>query len=125
MSKFKEYLKLLPKGIGNFENIIEGWYNEIKLQNENLPEDEINEILRRRVICNQCPLNSVNAQSSKEYKDLYGKSYTTDRPDLHCSCCGCPIVAKTASLSSDCGLMDYNKEHKDKEQILKWRKYKN
>ena len=75
------------------------------------------------MICNQCPLNSTNAQSSEEYKKLYGQSYKTERQDFHCAICSCPLNAKTSSLSSDCGLTDYNDKHKDNIQELKWTKF--
>src|SRR6185437_16497077 len=117
MSKWVEYLKLLPKGFTNGEKIIEGWSNEIKLQFGTLEEDEREEILRRRVICNACPFNSINAQSSPEYKELYGVNYKTNREDLHCAHCSCPISSKTASLTSDCGITSYNLSHKDKPQL--------
>jgi hypothetical protein len=125
MSKFIEYLKLIPKGLQNPELIVEGWLKDIQLEYGDLPKDEIEEIVRRRAICNDCPLNSIKAQTSKEYKDLYGENYKTERTEFHCSCCGCPINKKSASLHSDCGLTYYNSNHPDNTQILKWNKYKN
>lgn len=123
MSKIVEYLKLLPKGVINGEKILEGWQNEIKLQFGTLQEDEREEILRRRVICSACPLNSINAQVLPEYKELFGIQYKTKRDDLHCSICACPIQSKTASLTSECGLTDYNIKNSDNVQELKWTKY--
>jgi len=123
MSKFSEYLKLIPKGLSNPSKILEGWWNEYNF--ENLKEDEIAEIIRRRAICEECPLNSIKAKTSKEYKDLYGENYTTDREELHCSICGCPAQAKTASLSTDCGLTEYNNKNPNNKQTLKWIKYDN
>lgn len=125
MSKFSEYLSLIPKGLKNPEALIEGWANEIKLQFGTLREDEREEILRRRVICNTCPFNSINAKASPEYKELYGVNYKTNREDLHCAHCSCPVASKTASLTSDCGITSYNAIHQDKQIDLKWKVYKN
>ena len=123
IKKYLEYLRLIPKGIANPKKIIEGWVNDIKLNNSELPDDQVAEIVRRRAICTSCPLNSFFAKKSQEYKDLYGENYQTEREEPHCAVCGCPIMKKTASLSSDCGLETYNNEHPDNVQKLKWTKY--
>lgn len=121
MSKFTEYFKLLPTIWENKEAILEGYLNDIKLEKGELPEDEVEEIIRRRVICSSCPFNSILATTSKEYKEVFGKHYKTDREELHCSCCGCMLQKKTASLSSECGLASNDKtQHLE----LKWTKYK-
>lgn len=120
MKKYLEYLKLLPKAIPNFDKLIEGWVNDLKLNNNQLSEDQVDEIVRRRTICFACPLNSDNAKTSQEYKDLYGENYQTDRTEPHCAACGCPILKKTASLSSSCGLESYNNENPDNTQELRW-----
>jgi len=126
MSKLKEYLNLLPKGLANIDKVFEGVVNEVKMKYFSLPEDEQEEIIRRRLICNTCPLNSLNAKTSQEYKDLFnGESYVSERDDLHCSICHCNIELKSSSLSSDCGLSTYNLEHPDNIQELKFKKYKN
>lgn len=122
--KIGKYIKLLPSIWKNRENIVEGWLTDIKLEKGELPEDEINEILRRRAICYDCPLNSILAKTSKEYKELYKTNYKDDGSILHCSICSCPINKKTASLSSNCGLEIYNEDHPDNKQPLKWEKYK-
>lgn len=121
MSKFTEYLKLLPKGLSNPKQVLEGWINDYNF--DNLPKEEIEVILNRRSICEECPLNSINAMTSKEHKDLFGFNYITEREELHCSICSCPIKQKTASLSSDCGLEYYNENNPDNKQPLKWNKY--
>lgn len=123
MSKFTEYLKLIPVGLKNPNKIVEGWFNDYNL--ENLSEDRIQEILRRRDICEECPLNSLKAKTSQEYKDLMGENYNTSRDDLHCSMCACTIRSKTASLSSNCGLETYNNNTNNINNIqeLKWNKY--
>ena len=99
MSKYLEYMKLLPKGLANIDKVFEGIVNETKLKYKTLSEDQQEEIIRRRVICQACPLNSINALESKEYKDLFGVNYKTDREDEHCSICSCNIALKTSSIS--------------------------
>ena len=123
MSKLTEWIKLVPKALKNPDKILEGWINDIKLEHGDLPEDKIEEILKRRAICKECPLNSINAKTSKEYKELFGFNYTTEREELHCSICSCPIKQKTASLSSNCGLETYNENNPNNIQELKWTKY--
>lgn len=120
MSKYLEYLKLIPKGLSNPKQVLEGWINDYNF--DNLPKEEVEVILNRRAICEQCPLNSIHAKVSNEYKELFGFNYQTDRNELHCSICACPISAKTASLSSDCGLSYYNEINPDNKQNLKWKK---
>lgn len=122
MSNFIEYIKLLPKGIKNADKVVEGIYNSIKLNYNSLPEDERLEILRRRLICESCPLNSILAKESKEYFDIFGKQYDGGRSEFHCSICNCGIEYKTASLGSTCGIKD-NEKTKDFE--YKWISYKN
>jgi hypothetical protein len=97
-----------------------------------LPEDAQQEIVRRRLICSTCPLNSSNAVAN---------GYKTDRFDEHCTMCGCTITRKTSSLSSNCGIDCCNphpeedcsckpkglKEYNIKNKITlepKWRKFK-
>ena len=123
MSKLTELLALIPRGIKNFDKILEGHINNIKLEYGHLSEDKQNEIIRRRMICETCPLNSKNAPSSEEYVLLYNNHYHTDRVDFHCSICGCPTHTKTASLESNCGLEWYNDTHPSNPQPLKWTKY--
>ena len=124
MSKISEWVGLIPKAISNPEKIIEGMLNSVKNEFKLLPEDEQEEIVRRRLICNSCPLMSLNATTSEEYKTLYGENYKTDRTDLHCSCCGCNIQLKTSSFGSNCGLETYNTHNQDNVQKLKWTIYK-
>ena len=119
MSKFTEYLKLIPKGLKNPQQVLEGWINDYNF--DNLPKEEVEEILKRRAICEQCPFNSINAKTSKEYFDVFQKHYETERNELHCSVCACPIKTKTASLDSECGL---SADDKTKDLQLKWNKYK-
>jgi hypothetical protein len=115
MSKIIELAKLLPKGIKNPLVILEGYINNIKLERGDLPQDEVEEILRRRLICFNCPLMSENA------KKLVG--YKTDRGP-HCTLCSCPIEQKTSSLDTYCGAKSYNESHPNSVQMeVKWGSY--
>jgi hypothetical protein len=120
-----EYLKLLPRGLKNADKIIEGLINETKSLYNGLTEEEHNEIVKRRLICQSCPFHSLNATTSKEYLDLFGEHYQSDRKDEHCSVCGCNEKVKTSSLSSDCGLVIYNEKNPENIQELKWTKFNN
>ena len=124
MSRLNEYIKMIGNGIANFDKVVEGLTSAVKMRYGALPEDEQEEIIRRRLICHSCPLVSHNAPTSQEYLKLYGKHYKTDREDEHCSCCSCPIESKSSSLSSSCGIKTYNEEHPDNKQELKWDVYK-
>lgn len=116
MSKFSEIVALLPKALTNADKIVEGWINDIKLQNNTLKPDEVEEIAKRRAICETCPFNSANAKE---------QGFKTRRASAFCIHCGCPLTKKTASLSSNCGIEEYNQKH-PKEQIpLKWTAYEN
>lgn len=116
MSKLKEYIKLIPKGIKNLDKIIESVTNLTKIELGTIPQDDLDVIVGRRLICATCPFMSKNATESGIYK--------TDRSDEHCIHCGCPILTKTASLESNCGLEDYNDENKGNEIPLKWKSVK-
>lgn len=122
MSKTAEYLKMMVRGIQNPKQVLEGIVTATKLSNGNLPEDEQEEIIRRRVICATCPYMSQNATTSEEYLALSGKHYITEREEAHCSLCYCPIKSKTASLSSNCGIKSFNQDHKT-DLELKWTAY--
>lgn len=116
MSKLTEYLKLIPKGIANIDKVAEGWVNTFKMDVGALPEDEQEEIVKRRIICQYCPFMSENAKK---------KGYKTERIDHHCTLCGCPIVSKTSCLSCVCGAEEYNKQHPLHPIELKWTAYDN
>ncbi len=120
LDKFKEYLKLIPKGLEHPEKVLEGWISEYKLENNKLPEEDVRKILERRAICETCPLNSINAKTSPEYKELYGKNYKNSADYKHCSICSCPLLQKSACLTCHCGLEEYNKENPNNFQNLKW-----
>ena len=112
MSKLKEWLSLIPEGIKNAPQIVEGIVNNVKLNNGLLSEEEQEEIVRRRLLCMACPFMSANAKTSEEYFKLKGKHYETDREDDHCTLCGCPITTKTSCLSCYCGAKSFNDDHK-------------
>ena len=76
MNKYLEYLKLIPKGLSNPKQILEGWINDYNF--DNLPKEQVEEILKRRAICELCPFNSVNAKTSKEYFEVFQKNYETE-----------------------------------------------
>lgn len=115
MSKFTEYLKLLPHALTNFEEIATGWLNVVRMELGNLPEDQLEEVARRRVICSQCPFMSENAKKG---------DYKSAREDEHCVLCSCPIKGKTANMASVCGAKYYNTTHPDKQPLeVKWVAY--
>lgn len=125
MSKISEYLSLIPLGLKNREAIFDGLVNVVRMNFNTLPIEEQDEIIRRRAICLSCPLMSENAKSSKEYVDLTGGNYSTDRVDEHCSLCACNIYTKTASLESFCGALSFNEARNGKQIAeVKWVNFK-
>lgn len=123
MSQIAEYLNLIPKSIPNSRKIVEGIINNVQLSLNKLSQEEKNEIIKRRVICAGCPFSSTNAKMSKEYKEVYNKSYESKRMDEHCSLCGCTIKTKTASLLSNCGAETWNLNNPENNIPLKWDKF--
>jgi len=116
MSKLIEYISLLPKALSHPKEVVEGWVNAAKLELGTLPEDQVEEVVRRRLICDQCPFMSKNAEKIGGYK--------SSREEKHCTLCSCPIISKTASLDSICGAKYYNDTHPDKEPLeVRWDKY--
>lgn len=112
MNKFIEYMKLLPSGLANIDKVVEGVVNDVKLKNGSLSEEDTDIIIKRRLICETCPYNSVNA--------IKAGYYATKRTDVHCMMCGCPIDIRTASLESNCGIETFNKNNPDEKMELKW-----
>lgn len=119
---YKELFDLAGKGIKNFDKIAEGVWNEISSKTLNSAQKK--EITKRTEICAGCPFNSENAQTSREYFDLYEESYKTTRKDPHCALCGCVLKYKVASFSSNCGLEIHNRRFPEKQQPLKWEAFK-
>lgn len=125
MSKISEFLSLLPSAWKNREAVIEGVINAVKLKYNALPEDEQEEIIRRRIICESCPFFSLNVKKDdSEYQKLYNKPFEKKTDGRYCGICGCSEDVRTSSLSADCGLSVYNEEHPENIQELKWKKYK-
>ena len=130
----KEYFQMIPAIAQNLPKIWEGTVNQVKESFHMLAEDEQAEIIRRRIICAECPFNSSNA--------VVQLGYESSRIDEHCIMCGCTIARKTASLASNCGIdacnatpLDpdshcknkYVKDYNDENNInaeLKWKAYK-
>lgn len=125
MSKLKEYLELVKKGTPNIDKIANSVLNQVKSKLGHLPLDQQEEITKRKLICRDCPFYSLNLmQDDSEYKKLYGKPFTQERLGRYCGICGCPENTRTHSLDSNCGLEEYNEEHPDNKQELKWKEYK-
>jgi hypothetical protein len=117
MSLFTEYLAMIGNGVKNLPSLIESYKNQIKMENGNLKEDEVEEITRRRMICEECPYNSANASKAGVY--------ATQRTDDQCIHCLCPLKNKTACLTCNCGIEVYNaRPENNKNQLeLKWKRY--
>lgn len=114
MSKWLEYLKLIPEGIKNPKDVLEGHVNAVRLKHGSLPEDEQDEIIRRRMLCAGCPHNSKNKEASKQ------KGFD------YCTLCSCPIESKSAALGASCGAKIWNERHPKEEPIeVKWEAYGN
>lgn len=117
MSIIDDYFKLVPLAFKNRKHIVEGVVNKVKDALHMLPEDEQVEIVRRSLICIDCPYNSKNAKTNElEYK--------SDRLDDHCIFCSCNIEYKCSCLSCNCGIESFNLKHPDEPPLeLKWTKY--
>ena len=124
MNPFKEYVNMSLKGLKNFNKVLEGVKNEAAQKFKTLSEEKKEIISSRMDICLNCPYSSGNAKTSTEYKKLTGQHYDTSRPELHCSLCGCVTTFKVASLSSDCGIADWNLKNPAKQLPLKWQAIK-
>lgn len=111
--KWWEYLKLIPEGIKNPKDVLEGHVNNVRLTLGSLPEEEQDEIIRRRLICEGCPNSSKNKQGAK------------DKGFDYCTLCSCPLAAKTAALGAECGASIYNERHPEDQQPVLWTRFKN
>lgn len=67
--------------------IYEGWKNHL-IPSKNLKDIIKNVSEERLEICNAC--------------DSHSKNYKKNRPDDHCTKCGCTLLAKTKCLSCNC-----------------------
>ena len=74
----------------NLMQIYEGWKNHL-LPKESLKEKIIEISSERISICNACVHHSDNKPG-----------YKSNRPDKHCTNCGCTLSAKTKCLSCSC-----------------------
>ena len=104
-----KFIELLPKGAANIDKIVEGVVNQVKLKHGKLPEDEQEEIIRRRLICHSCEYNNSNIEGS-EMKNS-------------CAMCGCSVPTKTACLTCNCGITAHNSKYPDSPLPLKWTAY--
>lgn len=120
MSKIAYFIEFLPKGLANADKVVEGVINQVKMKFDKLSEEEQEEIIRRRLICNSCPFNSINAKTSEEYFNIFGEHYSKSSEPLHCSICSCVINTKTAGLGNDCGI---KADEKTKHLELKWKAF--
>jgi hypothetical protein len=88
----------------NWTKILEGWRNhlmppkELKMLIEQVSEE-------RLAICKVCEFNSTEGEI---------KAFS------YCKCCGCPLQAKSKSLSSNCGIEELIKENPYTDKQLKW-----
>jgi hypothetical protein len=74
----------------SLSKIYEGWKNHL------IPDKDMEELIKevsqvRMDICNLCDLSSINKEN-----------YFSIRPDVHCTDCGCTLIAKTKSMASSC-----------------------
>lgn len=125
MNPYKEYLKMGMEGLKNLDKVAEGLSNTVLKDFDLLSDDKKQIIAERMETCLNCPFNSVNAKASEEYLAIFGKPYSTERSELHCSLCGCVCTLKTASLSSNCGAEVWNARHPNNPELhipLKWSK---
>lgn len=113
MSKLSEYLALIPKALGNPKQVIEGWVNVVRMEFNNLPDDEVEEIVRRRIICGSCEYMSKNVDNLE-----------SKREEPFCTLCNCPIISKSSSLSSVCGAKWWNDNNLNEiPKEIKWLPY--
>jgi hypothetical protein len=90
----------------NFSQIYEGWKNNL-FPAENM-RDYIKQVSDERMaICEEC--------------DLISTKHQTIRRDVHCTDCGCMLIAKTKCLSCDCPLKKWEAvmANQEEEEALK------
>lgn len=112
MSKLLEYIKLLPKALPNIGQIIESYTNQVKMELGTIPEEDLEVIVGRRLICSECPYMSENARKMGVYAGHQNFP--------HCTFCGCPISTRTASLDAGCGIEEFNIKNLNNQIPLKW-----
>lgn len=125
MNRLLEYISLIPSAWENKEKIVEGMINNVRLNHGTLLQEEQDEIVRRRLICESCPLMSLNLKKDDaKYQKLFDKPFETDSKEKFCGVCKCPINIRTSSLSASCGLETYNNSNTENKQPLKWESFK-
>mgnify|MGYP006286181149 CR=1 FL=1 len=89
----------------NFSQIYEGWKNNL------FPAEEMKEHIRsvssqRMSICEGC--------------EYISSKFSSVRPDIHCTHCGCTLAAKTKCLSCSCPINKWTAEMttRDEEEKL-------
>jgi len=126
MSRYLEYAKLALRGFKDIDKIAESVLTQVKSAYGNLPQEEQEEIAKRKLICSTCPFFSLNLiNSDKEYQKLYNEPFDFNgrEGEKYCGICGCPEEMRVSSLSSNCGLEYYNEEHPENIQELKWKAF--
>jgi len=82
--------------MGKAKEIWDGWKNLV------LKDKHIERLAQARLnICNTCEHNS--------------KFHSTNRPDVHCTKCGCTIAAKVRSPESECPIAKWPAIKKENE----------
>jgi len=86
--------------------IYEGWRNKL------VPPAELKDVIEkvsseRMDVCNTCEHHSENAKK---------KGFSSMRPDIHCTNCGCTLSAKTKCLSCACPLDKWKAVLTDKQE---------
>lgn len=115
MSKIKDYLSIVTKGIKNGDKVIEALIVSAKVKNGKINNEALAEILRRKEICASCPYNSENAKRDR--------GYNSNIPYQHCILCSCRIGGedtKEYCLSCNCGISELNKRNVGLPLPLKW-----
>lgn len=128
-----EYVDLVKNGVKNGDKIIEAIRTSAKVKEQEkrkdlgLPPEEneisdeaVAEIMRRKEICAGCPFNSQNAAAQR--------GYSSALPFTHCTLCKCRIGdddSKEYCLSCTCGVEAWNNRNPHlKPMELKWTAFK-
>lgn len=115
MGILADYLKVLPEGMRHWKDLAQSLKTELRKNLGDLSDEEIEEITRRRLICESCPFNSKNA------KDNPAINYKNNRLDDHCILCSCNIHLKTECLDCNCGIEVRNAANPKQFMDLKWK----
>jgi hypothetical protein len=117
-----EYLEMVKNGVKNRDQIIEAMRNAAKIKEERTDEisdEEVAEIMRRKEICAGCRFNSRNAKVQR--------NYNSSLPFEHCTLCKCRIGyddSKEYCLTCNCGILVWNNNNPDLPPMeLKWKAF--